>query len=312
MGGSSTSPTRRSPGSRRSLKASARSTSTGERPERLGRSALRDLAVRHGIRPTRKRGQHFLADPNLARAIVTDAGVAEGDRVLEVGAGLGSLTVPLAEAGCRVLAIEVDPRLSEALHEVVAGAANVRIQVADAMRLDWPSTLGTGRWAMVSNLPYNVSVPLVLELMDSAPSIDRYVVMVQREVGERLVAGPGDEAYGAVSVRVAYRADARVVRRVPADVFWPRPKVDSVLVRLDVRPPSVAVDPTALFAVVDEGFAERRKTMANALRRLGLDAADAADVLRAADLDPSTRAERLGLDGFARIAATMLRRGWTP
>ena len=243
---------------------------------------------------------------------MTDAGVAEGDRVLEVGAGLGSLTVPLAEAGCRVLAIEVDPRLSEALHEVVAGAANVRIEVADAMGLDWPATLGAGRWAMVSNLPYNVSVPLVLELLDSAPTIDRYLVMVQREVGQRLVAGPGDAGYGAVSVRVAYRADARAVRRVPADVFWPRPKVDSVLVRLDVRPPPVDVSREAVFAVVDEGFAERRKTMANALRRLGLDAADAADVLRAADLDPSTRAERLGLDGFARIAETMLERGWTP
>ncbi len=243
---------------------------------------------------------------------MTDAGVAEGDRVLEVGAGLGSLTVPLADAGCRVLAIEVDPRLSAALREVVAGAANVRIEVADAMRMDWASTLGSERWSMVSNLPYNVSVPLVLELLESAPAIDRYVVMVQREVGERLVAGPGDEGYGAVSVRVAYRADARVMRRVPADVFWPRPTVDSVIVRLEVRPPPVDVDRVALFAVVDEGFAERRKTMANALRRLGLNAADATDLLRAVDLDPNARAERLGLDGFAAIAVTMLERGWMP
>lgn len=243
---------------------------------------------------------------------MTDAGVAEGDRVLEVGAGLGSLTLPLAEAGCLVLAIEVDPRLSEALREVVADAPNVRVEVGDAMRLDWPSTLGSGRWAMVSNLPYNVSVPLVLDLLDAAPTIDRYLVMVQREVGERLVAGPGDEGYGAVSVRVAYRAQARLVRRVPADVFWPRPKIDSVLVRLDVRPPPVDVDRLALFAVVDEGFAERRKTMANALRRLGLEAAGATDVLRAARLDPNARAERIGLDGFARVAETMLERGWTP
>jgi 16S rRNA (adenine1518-N6/adenine1519-N6)-dimethyltransferase len=232
--------------------------------------------------------------------------------VLEVGAGLGSLTVPLAEIGCRVLAIEVDPGLSAALGEVVAPYPNVRIEVADAMRLDWPSTLGAERWSMVSNLPYNVSVPLVLDLLEAAPAIDRYLVMVQREVGERLVAGPGDEAYGAVSVRIAYRADARVVRRVPADVFWPRPRIDSVLVRLEPRSPTVEVDPVALFAIVGEGFAERRKTMANALRRLGRDAADAADVLRAAGLDPSTRAERLGLDGFARIAEIMLDRGWTP
>ena len=231
---------------------------------------------------------------------------------MEVGAGLGSLTVPLAEAGARVLAIEVDRGLSEALREVVAPYPDVRIDVADAMRTDWVSALGAERWSMVSNLPYNVSVPLLLDLLQTVPTIDRYVVMVQREVGERLVARPGEETYGAVSVRVAYRADARVVRRVPADVFWPRPKVDSVLVRLDPRPPTVEVDPAALFAVVDEGFAERRKTMANALRRLGRDAEDAAEILRSLDLDPSVRAERLGLGEFARIAQTMLERGWTP
>jgi 16S rRNA (adenine1518-N6/adenine1519-N6)-dimethyltransferase len=180
------------------------------------------------------------------------------------------------------------------------------------MRLDWPSTLGQGRWSMVSNLPYNVSVPLLLELLENAPAIERYLVMVQREVGERLVAGPGAEGYGAVSVRVAYRADARVVRRVPADVFWPRPKIDSVLVRLEPRPPTVDVERAALFAVVNEGFAERRKTMANALRRLGRDPASAAEVLRTVGLDPSARAERLGLDDFARITEAMLERGWRP
>jgi 16S rRNA (adenine1518-N6/adenine1519-N6)-dimethyltransferase len=243
---------------------------------------------------------------------VADADVHEGDLVLEVGAGLGSLTVPLAEAGCRVLAVEVDRGLSDALREVVAPYPNVRIEVADAMRLDWPSTLGQGRWSMVSNLPYNVSVPLLLELLENAPAIERYLVMVQREVGERLVAGPGAEGYGAVSVRVAYRADARVVRRVPADVFWPRPKIDSVLVRLEPRPPTVDVERAALFAVVNEGFAERRKTMANALRRLGRDPASAAEVLRTVGLDPSARAERLGLDDFARITEAMLERGWRP
>jgi len=205
----------------------------------------------------------------------------------------------------------VDHGLSQALREVVGSYPNVRIDVADAMHADWPTALGAERWSMVSNLPYNVSVPLVLDLLRTAP-IDRYVVMVQRQVGERLVARPGEEAYGAVSVRVAYRADARVLRRVPADVFWPRPKVDSVLVRLDPCPPAVEVDPAALFAVVDEGFAERRKTMANALRRLGLDGGDAAEILRAVDPDPSVRAERLGLDAFAAIARAMLERGWTP
>jgi len=136
-------------------------------------------------------------------------------------------------------------------------------------------------------------------------------VMVQREVGERLVAEPGSRAYGAVSVRVAYRAGARIVRRVPADVFWPRPNVDSVLVRMEPGPPSVGVDPMALFAVVDEGFAERRKTMANALRRLGLSPDRANEVLLDAGLEPATRAERLSLDAFARVATAMLEGGWS-
>ena len=241
---------------------------------------------------------------------MADAGIQDGDRVVEVGAGLGSLTIPLAETGAEVLAIEVDRGLSRALAEVVGSYPNVRIDVSDAMRTDWATALGAGRWSMVSNLPYNLSVPLLLDQLEAAP-IDRYVVMLQREVGDRLVAGPGEEAYGAVSVRIAYRADARVLRRVPADVFWPRPKVDSVLVRLDPGPPAVDIDPVALFAVVDEGFAERRKTMANALRRLGRDASDAAEILRSIDLDPGVRAERLGLDEFARIAGAMLERGWT-
>ncbi len=165
---------------------------------------------------------------------------------------------------------------------------------------------------MVSNLPYNVSVPLVLDLLRDADAIDRFLVMVQLEVGERLVAPPGDPSYGAVSVRVAYRADARMVRRVPADVFWPRPRIDSVLVGLNRHTPPVDVEPAALFRVVDEGFAERRKTMANALRRLGLDAEAAAGAMRSSGLEPATRAERLGLDEFARIARHLLDAGWRP
>jgi len=197
------------------------------------------------------------------------------------------------------------------LREVVAPYPNVDVRVEDAMRADWGPLLGSERWAMVSNLPYNVSVPLLMELLQTVPAIERYLVMVQREVGERLVAEPGSEGYGAVSVRVAYRAGARLVRRVPADVFWPRPKVDSVLVRMDTRAPAVDVDPEALFAVVDEGFAERRKTMANALRRLGLSADRAAGVVEEAGLEPRTRAERLGLDDFARVTRAMLDGGWS-
>jgi 16S rRNA (adenine1518-N6/adenine1519-N6)-dimethyltransferase len=233
--------------------------------------------------------------------------------VLEVGAGLGSLTVALAEAGGVVLALELDRALDPALREVVEPYGDrVRVVIADAMRADWDALLPGQGWAMVSNLPYNVSVPLLLHLLRSVPAIDRYLVMVQREVGQRLVAAPGAEAYGAVSVRVAYRADARVVRRVPADVFWPRPKVDSVLVAIAPHQPRVDVDPAALSAVIDHGFAERRKTMGNALRRLGLDAASATRLMAACGLDPRVRAERLGLEDFARIATALLSQGWTP
>ena len=226
-----------------------------------------------------------------------------GDRVLEICAGLGSLTVALAAAGAEVLAVEMDRALLPALDEVVGPLGSVRLQTGDAMRIDWVRVLPGRGWKMVSNLPYNVAVPLVMDMLEGAPEIASFLVMVQREVGERLAAGPGEPAYGAVSVRVAYRAEASVVRRVPASVFWPRPRVDSVLVRIRRRPaPAVEVDPERLFRVVDAGFAERRKTMRNALRRLGLSAAEADAALARCAVAPRARAEELSLEDFARLA----------
>ena len=206
----------------------------------------------------------------------------------------------------------MDRSLTHALEEVVAPYDHVRVEIRDAMRTDLGAMLEDPGWVTVSNLPYNVSVPLIVTMLEDVPQIERYLVMVQREVGERLVAGPGEEAYGAVSVRVAYRADARIVRRVPADVFWPRPKIDSVLVRLQPHGPPVEAEPEALFRVVDEGFAERRKTMGNAVRRLGVALPDAIRILNASQIDPSTRAERLGLEEFARIARSLRAEGWRP
>lgn len=209
----------------------------------------------------------------------------------------------LADAGASVLAVEFDRTLLPALREVVAPWPDVRVEAADAMRMDWASALPGDGWKMVSNLPYNVAVPLVAGMLEGVPQIGSFLVMVQREVGERLAASAGDEAYGAVSVRVAYRAKTSVVRRVPATVFWPRPSVDSVLVRLLRRAaPPVAVAPERLFRVVEAGFAERRKTMRNALRRLGLSRADAEEALERCGLDPDVRAERLSLEDFARLA----------
>lgn len=271
----------------------------------LGRRALKELAERHGIRPRKSLGQHFLADANLARAIVREAGIEAGDDVLEIGAGLGSLTLALVQAGASVLAVEVDRSLLPALREVVGDSTRVRVAEVDAMHADWPSLLGDGRWQMASNLPYNVAVPVVADLLERAPAVDPMLVMVQREVGERLAAAPGEEQFGAVSLRVAYHAQARVVRRIPPSVFWPEPRVDSVLVRLERQPPPVDTPREELFRLIDEGFAQRRKTMANALVRLGVEREDATAALRAAGLDPQVRAEALGLEEYARLAEAL-------
>jgi 16S rRNA (adenine1518-N6/adenine1519-N6)-dimethyltransferase len=221
-----------------------------------------------------------------------------------VGAGLGSLTLALAAAGAEVLAVEVDHRVVGALEEVTAGLP-VRVVRADARRTDWPTLLGPGPWRMASNLPYNVAASVVLDLLWTAPRVDPLVVMVQREVGERLVAAPGEPAFGAVSLRVSYRAAARVVRRVGPSVFWPKPDVESVLVRLDRRPPPVEVSEGPLFRLIDEGFAQRRKTLAGALVRLGLSREQARGILRDAGLDAHVRAEALGLTELARVAEAL-------
>ena len=280
----------------------------GASPGGLGAGAIRDLAARHGIRPTKSLGQNFLIDPNLARAIAADAEVGPGDAVVEIGAGLGSLTVALAAAGAAVRAIEFDRTLLPALEEATAGLGGVQIVHADAMKVDWATELASGRWTVCANLPYNVAVPLVLTILERAPTVVRIVVMVQREVGERFAATPGQEGYGAVSVRVAYRAMATIVRRVPASVFWPRPKVASVVVRFDrLDAPPVDAEPERLWRVVDAGFAERRKTMRNALRRLGLDLAGADAVLASCGVASTARAEELDLATFAAIAEALPR-----
>ena len=177
------------------------------------------------------------------------------------------------------------------------------------MRTDWSSLLGAGDWRMASNLPYNVAVPLILDLLATAPGISRYVVMVQREVADRLVAEPGAEAYGAVSVKIAYRAVATLLRTVGSTVFWPEPKVGSALVGLTPHPPRVATPAAPLFRVIDEGFAQRRKTMGNALRRLGLDAQASSSMLAACDVPALARAETLDLAAFGRLTDALLASG---
>jgi 16S rRNA (adenine1518-N6/adenine1519-N6)-dimethyltransferase len=255
---------------------------------------IRDLLAQHGLRPSKALGQNFLADPNTARRIVRLAGVEPGARVVEVGPGLGSLTVALADAGAHVKAIELDRHLLGALRSVV-GDRDVEIVEADALTVDWAATLA-GSWTMVANLPYNVATPVVLTALETAPMIESFLVMVQREVGERMAAHVGDGAYGAVSVKVAYYGSAAVVGTVSPNVFVPKPKVDSALVRIDRHPPPVQVDERRLFALVRAGFATRRKTLRRALESV----VDAAQFERAG-IDPGARAETLTLEDWARL-----------
>ncbi len=261
---------------------------------------VRALLADHELAPRRALGQHFLADPNTARRIVRLADLEPGAQVLEIGPGLGSLTLALAEAGARVRALEVDPHLVAVLDDAVAGVDDVTVVQGDALTFDL-SCLDAGPWACVSNLPYNVATPIVIRLLEEAPTVTRFVVMMQREVGERLAAPPGHPAAGAVSVKVAYFAEAQIVGVVPPSVFIPTPAVDSVLVRLDRHPtPPVAVpSPEQLFALVRAGFGHRRKMLRGALRsELG---ARTHAVLTAAGIAPSIRAEALSLDEWASL-----------
>jgi 16S rRNA (adenine1518-N6/adenine1519-N6)-dimethyltransferase len=267
-------------------------------------ATVQALLDEHRISPKKSLGQHFLADPNTARRIVALAEVARGDLVLEIGPGIGSLTLALLDAGAEVLAIELDARLARVLETVLERAElHAEITIADALDVDWPAALADrGPWSCVSNLPYNVAVPVVVRLLEEAPAVDRLLVMVQREVGERLAAGPGDEQYGAVSVKVAYYAEAAVVGVIPPTVFMPRPKVDSVLVRMRRRPaPPVAVpSESALFTLVRAGFAQRRKMLRRALAPVLGDRTEA--VLTGAGVEPTARAEVLGLEQWAAVA----------
>lgn len=262
---------------------------------------VRALLADHDLHPRRALGQHFLTDPNTARRIVRLADLDPGANVLEIGPGLGALTVALAEAGAHVLALELDRHLVAVLDETVTGVAGVDVVAGDALTFDL-ATLAGGRWACVSNLPYNVATPIVVRLLEEAPHVTRLLVMVQREVGERLAAGAGDDAYGAVSVKVAYHAAARVVGVVPPTVFVPQPKVESVLVRLDRHPePPVDVpSPQSLFRLVRAGFAHRRKMLRRALRPVLGDRTDS--TLAAAGIPPTARAETLDLSAWATLA----------
>jgi 16S rRNA (adenine1518-N6/adenine1519-N6)-dimethyltransferase len=264
---------------------------------------VRELLAAHDLRPSKALGQHYLADPNTARKVARLGGIEPGETVLEVGPGLGSLTLALREAGAAVVAVEADPRLLPALAEVLGDDPLVRVEVADALRVDL-AALAPAAGRLVANLPYNIAATLVLKVLAEAPAIGHLVVMVQREVGERLAAAPGSAAYGAPSAKLAAQATARVLSPVSRHVFVPEPRVDSVLLGVTRRqhPAAAGVDQAELGRVVDAAFGQRRKTLRNALRGLGLDAAGVEALGRAAGVDLGLRAERLDVERFAALA----------
>ena len=267
----------------------------------LGPAEVRELAARLGVAPTKKLGQNFVHDPNTVRRIVATAAVAPGDVVLEVGPGLGSLTLGLVAAAAHVHAVEIDARLAAALPSTVE-SDRLTVHAADALRVT-AADFTPAPTLLVANLPYNVAVPVVLHLLAVLPALRGGLVMVQKEVADRLVATPGSKVYGVPSVKLAWYARARAAGRVPATVFWPVPNVESGLVAFDRRPPPADVPREAVFAVVDAAFAQRRKTLRAALAGWAGGPDRAAEVVRAAGIDPGARGESLSVQQFAAIAA---------
>ena len=272
----------------------------------LGASEIRTLAAELDVTPTKKLGQNFVVDANTVRKIVHVASVTDGDRVVEVGPGLGSLTLAILETGAATTAVEIDHRLAERLpataaaHGVPAGALTV--VDADALRV---TELPGDPNVLVANLPYNVSVPVLLHFMETFPAIERGVVMVQAEVGERLAAPPGSKVYGSPSVKAAWYGPWRLAGTVSRQVFWPVPNVDSVLVGFH-RDPELRGDDDLrrrTFRIVDAAFGQRRKMLRQALSEvLGGSAASASGILESAGVDPTARGEQLTIDDFVAIA----------
>jgi 16S rRNA (adenine1518-N6/adenine1519-N6)-dimethyltransferase len=275
----------------------------------LGPAEVRSLAAALDLRPTKQRGQNFVIDPNTVRRIVRDSGIGPTDVVLEVGPGLGSLTLGLLEVAARVVAIEIDAVLAGALPATIADRAPAyvdRFQVVegDAMRVT--SIPGPAPTALVANLPYNVSVPVLLHLLALLPSLEHGLVMVQSEVADRLAAQPGSKTYGIPSVKANWFADVRRAGAIGRSVFWPAPNVDSGLVAWTRRdPPTTAVTREQVFAVIDAAFAQRRKALRPALRGIAGSAEESIRALEAAGIDPMTRGEQLELPDFVRITESL-------
>ncbi|WP_300677858.1 16S rRNA (adenine(1518)-N(6)/adenine(1519)-N(6))-dimethyltransferase RsmA [Nocardioides sp.] len=271
-------------------------------PRLLGPTEVRALAAELDLRPTKQKGQNFVIDPNTVRKIVREAGIDETDVVVEVGPGLGSLTLAILESGARVTAIEIDELLAGRLPRTIAELApdqadRFQLVLSDALKVtELPDPAPT---ALVANLPYNVSVPVLLHLMELLPSLRKGLVMVQAEVADRLAAAPGSKVYGVPSVKAAWYADVRKAGAIGRNVFWPAPNVDSGLVAWTHHaPPTTRVSREQVFALIDAAFAQRRKALRGVLKGAGV----TSDHLEAAGIDPLARGESLTIEDFVRLA----------
>ena len=263
----------------------------------LTRTEVRDLLDRYQISPKRSLGQNFVVEPNTVRRIAELAEIEIGDQVLEIGPGLGSLTLALEDRGVHVTALEIDDKLIEVLKEVTAGK-QVNILHEDAMKFDFKAHTSSGRWKLVANLPYNISVPLICNILDTSPSITEMLVMVQSEVADRLVAKPETKAYGLPSVKVSFYAEASLVSRVPPSVFLPRPRVDSAIVRIKRKPHTdTTVDAETLFSLARKGFTHRRKTLRRSLGDMVRE-----EEFQKSNINSKARAEELSIDEWVRLA----------
>ena len=283
-------------------------------PALLGPAEVRELAERLGVSPTKKLGQNFVIDPNTVRKIVRLAGVEPGERVIEVGPGLGSLTLGLTEAGAEVVAVEIDHRLAEELPRTAAAvqpeifadpeAPRLRVVRSDALDVTAGQVGEPAPTRLVANLPYNVSVPILMHLLELLPSLRGGLVMVQSEVGYRIAAGPGSKEYGAPSAKAAWYGEWRIAGRVSRRIFWPVPGVDSVLVGYARRaePRGDDAERALTFALVNAAFAQRRKMLRQALQPVLGPLDRAVAVLEAAGAAPTARAEQLGIEAFLAIA----------
>ncbi|WP_297083171.1 16S rRNA (adenine(1518)-N(6)/adenine(1519)-N(6))-dimethyltransferase RsmA [uncultured Demequina sp.] len=276
--------------------------------EFLGPTDIRTLAESLDTAPHKKWGQNFVVDPGTVQRIARIAGVGPDDHVVEVGPGLGSLTLALLDVGAAVTAVEIDPTLAAALPETVvtrasAHADRLRVIQQDALAV---TSLDVAPDALVSNLPYNVSVPVILHFLETFPSIRRVLVMVQAEVADRLAAPPGSRTYGIPSAKAAWYCDTRAAGDVKRAVFWPVPRVDSRLVLMERRdPPFTSASREEVFAVIDAAFAQRRKGLRAALSGIAGSGAASEEALRAAGIEPLTRGEQLTVADFARIAEAL-------